>query len=169
MSFPLKVFIYSILYIVIASYFEEYILARHLLYKSQCIIGKIVSFGKSKIFYASKAAREFYTIVEYVKNGEIYTTKISRDVKDEIGNQIVLAVGKKNKWCVRYKWCKPYNEHTGLYTMAEGIVLLSVSIIFEAIYGDIKDAFQILSVIADLHYLILSGYIRFRNDMWKQN
>lgn len=170
MNNALRVFGYLVIYLAIISYFEEYILARHIFFKSQCIIGKIVDFGKSQKYYHSKAAREFYTVVEYVKNGEIHTSKICRNIGDEVGKQVVLAVQKENKWCVRYERGKGYNEYAGEFSMLAFCIFLLISLLaIDITTGKLEEIFRLFGGIIVLHYLFLPGFIQFRNDMWKLN
>lgn len=50
-------------YYIILTYFEEFLTARHPLFKKNLKVGIIQEFGRSKIFYRSQAVREFYTII----------------------------------------------------------------------------------------------------------
>lgn len=170
MNIYLKIFAYSVVYLAMMSYYEEYIVARHIFFKTNLVTGKIRDFGKSKIHYMAKAAREFYTIVDYRLGNEMHTTKILRDIDDTIGNSIVLAVSKKNNYAVRYKNCRIYNEHEYEYNGNRSgifcVFFLISLIIMDIWFGKIKEVCLILISLMCIHYLLMPLSIRLRNSIW---
>lgn len=171
MNIYLKIFAYSIIYLAMMSYYEEYIVARHIFFQTNLVTGKIKDFGKSKTHYMSKAAREFYTIVEYRLGNEMHTVKIIRDIDDAIGNSIVLAVSKKINCVVRYEKCRTYNEHEYEYNgNRSGIFcafLLISLIILDVWFGKIKEVCLIFIILMCIHYLLMPLNIQLRNNIWQ--
>ncbi|MBD5542811.1 MAG: hypothetical protein HDR01_00850 [Lachnospiraceae bacterium] len=173
MNIYLKIFTYFILYLATMSYYEEYIFARHIFFQTNLVTGKIRSFGKSKIHYNAKAAREFYSIVDYRLGTEMYTAKILRDIEDTIGNSIIIAVNRKNNCAVRYKKCRIYNEHEYEYEyngkrrgMFCAFVLISL-IVIDIWFGGMKEVCLILITLMCIHYLLMPWSIQLRNSIWQ--
>ncbi|MBD5542930.1 MAG: hypothetical protein HDR01_01470 [Lachnospiraceae bacterium] len=155
-------------YYLMLTYFEEFLTARHPFFKKNLRIGIIQEFGRSKIYYRSKAIREFYTIVKYRDNNVDHIVKISRCLDDCVGKEIILAVGKNNT-AVRYEKCKWYAEEEEsspkiiLGLIAFVLIIFNIMIVC---FGKIKQVYPIFLSFMIIHYLCLPVIIRLRNSLW---
>ncbi len=166
LTLTLIVFYYAML-----TYFEEFLTARHPFFKKHLKTGIIQEFGSSRIFYRSRAMREFYTIVKYHDNDKEHTVKISRSLDDCVDGKIILAVGKNNT-AVRYGKCNWYNEEDGASCSGKTILALFVFviIIFHIIIiwaNEIKQVYSVFLPFMMIHYLCLPFIIRLRNSLWQ--
>lgn len=101
-----------IMHFAVLSYFDEFLVARHPLFKYKMRMAKVVGFGKSKVFYRARTgAIEFNTIISYYEQNKEYMAQIARGMSDEIGKEILVAVEENDKLAVRYEKYDWYGEN----------------------------------------------------------
>ena len=166
------------MHFIIISYFDEFIIARHPLFHCKIKVARIIGFGKSKLF----DTMHFYTIISYCEQKQGNVVKISRSKDDEIGKEIMVAVGADGELAVRYEKNNWYGK---LFYNLEGVNLgkgfglkgymcmYSFFSIIMAFYFIIEPKcawrlYRIYIVIAIIQYLFLPKLVRIRNFIWEK-
>ncbi len=168
-----------IMHFAVLSFFDEYLVARHLLFRCKIKVAKIIGFGKSKLF----DTMYFYTIISYCEQKQGSVVKISRSKDDEIGKEIMVAVKADGKLAVRYEKNNWYGK---LFYNLEGTSLgsglglkgyicayvflnsiMACSCILEP-EGAMR-LYQIYLLIVIIHYLLMPQIVEIRNYLYEKN
>ena len=160
-----------VFYSAMLTYFEEFLTARHPFFKKNLKLGIIQEFGQSKIYYRSKAMREFYTIVKYHDGNDEHVVKILRSMDDCVGKEIILAVGKNNT-AVRYEKCKWYAEEGESSPEIILVILILAFVVFNIMtvcFNGIKQVYPFFLSFMIIHYFCIPFIIRLRNSFWQLN
>ena len=174
----LILFLMIMMHFAVFSYFDEFLVARHPLFKCKMRMSKVVGFGRSKVFHRARTgAIEFYTIISYYEQNKEHTAKISRGMGDEIGKKVLVAVEENDKLTVRYEKYDWYGENYSEEPI-KGIGGLKFSI-FMYVFSHISmicwlmdkpdsvwKSYQIYILTAVMHYLFLPQLVKIRNYIW---
>lgn len=146
----------------------EFRLARHLLFRKIKTAGVIVGFERGRWWEESGCPGDYISVVEYRMNDWKCRTKILRCEKDEIGQEVLLAVSKKDpSRAVRYEKQMLHGDTKGLshaYSSMQIGIIADIFLLF--LLRKIGMVMLISGIVCFLNYLCLPLYLNMRNLTW---
>lgn len=154
----------------IFSTFFEKLVANHPLKPCNVQRAKIIGFGECFELSKNLGVGKYFSIVEYLVDGKIYTNNVARCENDFLQREIIIAIGKSNKeFIARYNYEKSYGKNFSgvILCFFCGIILCSLCVLVPQKQLIVWGVVLLLSFILD--YLMLPIYHNFRQAKWKQS